>query len=226
VTFCSESPTAKSASGDKRLANGIEVSSDDRRTSMASHDPKAGGATALVVGLIACAIVGGFIKSCGNSRTPGTNGGGVDRGYTGSPPPISAPRDTTYRYWCHVNAAFEHANLPQQSAQQAIAALRQAARSVERAPVSQVDPAVSQWALRAASLHDRLADLAESSNSPAVLIEACIRGYNGDPFGVAIEVANAERQIAADYRAVRDEGLRVRAALSARYGQEFPPLPF
>ena len=193
---------------------------------MASPSPKSGGSTALVVGLVACAIIGGSINTCGNSKTPGTSGVGVDRGRTGTALPPPAPRDTTYSYWCHANAAFERANHPQQFPQEAIAALRQAARSVERLPVSQVDPAVSQWALRAASLHDRLADLAESSNSPAVLIEACIRGYNGDPFGVAIEVANAERQMAADYRAVREEGLRVRAALSARYRQEFPPLPF
>jgi hypothetical protein len=181
----------------------------------------------LVVGLIVCAIVGGFIKSCGNSgTTPGRTGVGVDRGSTDSQPQTPAPRDMTYTYWCHANAAFERANRPQQSPQQTIAALRQAARTVERLPVSQADPSVTQWALRAAALHDRLADLAEASNSPAVIIEACVRGYNGDPFGVAIEVANAERQLAADYRAVRDEGLHLRAALSARYRQEFPLLPF
>jgi hypothetical protein len=79
------------------------------------------------------------------------------------------------------------------------------------------------WGLRVATLCEQKANFIENSNNPAVLVEAFLRGADGDPFGLAVEQARAVRQLQANYESVRQEGFRLRAALTAHYGIEFPP---
>lgn len=131
--------------------------------------------------------------------------------------------DATLVYWKGVNS------LPGQmepdlraGPKQQVWAFRDAARVIRQNPTLGVDPALVHWSLRMATLLDRQADLTEDSRNPALLAEAFARGMRGDPFGVAVELNQAERAWVADFRAVARERFQLRATLTARYGLEFP----
>ena len=73
-----------------------------------------------------------------------------------------------------------------------------------------------------ADLLEERADLIEQSRRPALLAEAFVRGLAGDPFGVGIELNQAERAWVAAARTHHQAWHRLRAVLTARYGVEFP----
>lgn len=129
----------------------------------------------------------------------------------------------TLSYWNGVNG------LPGQMAphmrggpKDQVWALRDAARVIRNNPTLGVDPELTDWAQRMATLLDQRADLIEASRNPALLAEAFVRGVQGDPFGVGIELNQAERSWVASFRAVSREQHQLRARLTARYGTEFP----
>lgn len=137
--------------------------------------------------------------------------------------PVGVTADKTLAYWNGVNS------LPAQMApemdagpQRQIQALRSAARVIRQNSTLGVDPDLVNWALRMATILDQRADLTENSENPALLIEAFARGLKGDPLGVAVELNQTERAWLENSRAVTRERYQVRAALTARYGVQFP----
>jgi hypothetical protein len=101
-------------------------------------------------------------------------------------------------------------------------AFRRGAAVIRQNPTLGIDPDLVAWALRMADLLEQRADLIERSRNPALLAEAFVRGWNGDPFGVAVELNQAERGWVAACQAHKRDWNRLRAALTARYGVQFP----
>ena len=101
-------------------------------------------------------------------------------------------------------------------------AFRRGAEVIRQQPTLGIDADLVAWALRMAELLEQRADLITQSRNPALLAEAFMRGWNGDPFGVAIELNQAERAWVAACRAHKQEWNRLRAALTSRYGVQFP----
>lgn len=100
--------------------------------------------------------------------------------------------------------------------------LRQAAAVIRGNPTLSIDTELVAWAFKMADLLEERASLIEQSRSPTLLAEAFVRGMAGDPFGVAIELNQAERTWIANARAHHQAWHRLRATLTARYGVQFP----
>lgn len=97
---------------------------------------------------------------------------------------------------------------------------------MQRLPTLDVDPAAVEWALQAAAISERLATYIETSRHPAKFVEAFLRGLAGEPFRVADEQAAAEKPLMKEVRTIHEEGIRLRAKLTAKYRVEFPPSEF
>ncbi len=142
----------------------------------------------------------------------------------GGPPAPAATsgRDADLAYWNGMNSVpaqmTEH--LKDGPAAQ-VWAFRRGAAVIRQNPTLGIDPDLVAWALRMADLLEQRAALIEQSRSPALLAEAFVRGWAGDPFGVAVELNQAERGWVAACQAHRQEWNRLRAALTRRHGVEF-----
>ncbi|MBX9582363.1 MAG: hypothetical protein K2X87_18835 [Gemmataceae bacterium] len=169
-----------------------------------------------------------LVAGCGGSSptpapvaAPGPTPTIAPAGPGGPPAPTTA--EANLAYWNGMNS------VPVQMAQHfkdgpdaQVWAFRRGAEVIRQHPTLGIDPDLVAWALRMADLLERRAALIAQSRSPALLAEAFVRGWNGDPFGVAIELNQAEREWVAACRAHRQEWNRLRAALTARYGVQFP----
>lgn len=137
------------------------------------------------------------------------------------------PAQVTLDYWTKVNATFANAEQQLRSGRyQSAGVFRETARAVQSLPTLNVDSQVVDWSLRVAGWCDQFAILIEQSTNPSAFVIAFLRGANGDPLGPAIEVAAAERQLFQRAQNLRQEGIRLRAQLTARYQIEFPPSAF
>ncbi len=56
------------------------------------------------------------------------------------------------------------------------------------------------------------------------LMQAFIRGANGDPFGASLDGLNANAAVSQRSKLVREKLKQTRAILSSRYGREFPSI--
>lgn len=150
-----------------------------------------------------------------------------------SPPPrdmAAAPggefqrSNGTLEYWRQINGAFLQMGPRLRSSQPAEVsnALRGVSNWIRDLPVLDVDQDVVGWAQNVATVAEQKANLIDNSNDPVLLLEAFMRGADGDAFGVSRELLAASRQWTANYDAVRREGFRLRAELTARYRIEFP----
>lgn len=156
---------------------------------------------------------------CGGSPAP-RPATGAGAAATAAP----AGRDANLAYWNGMNS------VPAQVADACggggpgdqARAFRRGAAVIRQNPTLGIDPDLVAWALRAADLLERRADLTAQSRDPALLAEAFARGWGGDPFGAAVELSQAERGWAEAFRAHKRDWNRLRAALTARHGVEFP----
>ncbi len=137
-------------------------------------------------------------------------------------PPQTTAADATLAYWDGLNSVPGRLapELKREPAVQ-VRALRQAAAVIRGEPTLGIDADLVAWALRMADLLEERAALIEQSRSPALLAEAFARGLAGDPFGVGIELNQAQRQWVAAARAHYQALHRLRATLTARYGVQF-----
>lgn len=138
--------------------------------------------------------------------------------------PANDPATATLTYWNGLNS------LPAQIApemnagpQLQIKALRGAASVIRQNPTLGVDVELTTWAQRMATALEQRANLIENSRNPNLLAEAFLRGTQGDPFGVAIELNQAERLWLTDFQSLTREQGQLRVRLTARYRVEFPP---
>lgn len=172
-----------------------------------------------------------FAAGCGNSApTPASVAGPV----YGPPPatpvdglPIATSaagnRDANLAYWNGMNSVpVQMAEHLKDGPAAQVWAFRRAAAVIRQNPTLGIDSDLVAWALQMADLLEQRAALIEQSRSPVLLAEAFLRGWSGDPFGVAIELNQAERGWVAACQAHKQEWNRLRAALTARYGVQFP----
>lgn len=137
------------------------------------------------------------------------------------------PAQATLEYWTQVQAIFARAEQQLASGRFSTASvIRDAAHAVQILPTLNVDPQVADWSLRAAGWCEQFANLIEVSSKPSTFVAAFMRGAQGDPFGVANELAAAERQSLNNYQSLRQEGIRLRAQLTTHYRIEFPASAF
>lgn len=169
----------------------------------------------------AAVILVGLSVGCGGPGPAPETVTAAPGGGPGTPAP--GGREANLAYWNGMNS------VPAQMAEHLrdgpaaqVWAFRRGAAVVRQNPTLGIDPDLVAWALRMADLLEQRADLIEQSRNPALLAEAFVRGWTGDPFGVAIELNQAERAWVAACRAHREEWNRLRAALTARYGIQFP----
>ena len=104
---------------------------------------------------------------------------------------------------------------------QRVALLRSAADAIAMLPAVGVDEQAIRAGLSTKVLFDALADHAEYTQDPLRLVEAFVRGWQGDPFGTALEVAESEREINRQMRLWQHQIDEARALLSSKYGIEF-----
>jgi hypothetical protein len=143
----------------------------------------------------------------------------------GSPGTVTAPPavDANLAYWNGMNSVpIQMAQHYKDGPAAQVRAFRWGASVIREQPTLGIDADLVAWALRMADLLEERAELISRSRNAALLAEAFMRGWNGDPFGVAIELNQAERAWVAACRAHKQEWNRLRAALTARYGVQFP----
>lgn len=131
----------------------------------------------------------------------------------------------SYRYWISFNQICSEAE-SRLRGPDAVNVLRQCAVRIRRLPALNVEPEVVAWSLQAAAWCERFANIAEYSGSSAAFVDAFFRGAAGDPFGAALDIAQSRNQLATDYQSLRQVGFQLRAALTSRYGVEFPQSGF
>lgn len=178
------------------------------------------------------ALIGVLAFAAGCGGTSSSSGGGSAHAPgplpavapVGPPtPPQTTAADVTLAYWDGLNSVPGRLapELKREPAVQ-VRALRRAAAVIRGEPTLGIDADLVAWALRMADLLEERADLIEQSRSPALLAEAFARGLAGDPFGVGIELNQAQRHWIAAARAHYQALHRLRATLTARYGVQFP----
>jgi hypothetical protein len=131
----------------------------------------------------------------------------------------------TLRYWQALRAVVaEDPTRTRTDAEAMVTRIRQMAAQIRAIPTSDVDPDAVQCGLDAACALKDVADQVEANNSPAVLVEAFLRGLGGDPFGKGAEMLEAQSALQGQCRRVQTRLDNTRAILSSRYGVEFPPI--
>lgn len=146
-------------------------------------------------------------------------------GVSGGPPAAPSPnsRDANLAYWNGMNTVpVQMAEHFKDGPAAQVWAFRQGATVIRQNPTLGIDPDLVAWALRMADLLEQRAALIEQSRNPVLLAEAFMRGWSGDPFGVAVELSQAERGWITAIQAHKQEWNRLRAALTQRYGVQFP----
>jgi hypothetical protein len=133
-------------------------------------------------------------------------------------------RNATFHYWAQVNDILSAlAQLPREDA---IWGLRQTAIAIQRLPTLNVDLDVVGWSLRVAQVCEQFAACMESSRNPTILLEFFLRAVNNDLTTVPLGLLADDRIAWSNGERVHQEGLRLRATLTARYRTEFPASRF
>jgi hypothetical protein len=131
----------------------------------------------------------------------------------------------TVRYWQALRGAVaEDPTKTSTDSEAMVTTVRQMAAQIRAIPTSAVDPDAVQCGLDVACALNDVADQVEANNSPAVLVEAFLRGLVGDPFGKGAEMLDAQSALQGKCRQVQTNLDNTRAILSSRYGVEFPPI--
>jgi hypothetical protein len=140
--------------------------------------------------------------------------------------PSNATGDRTFDYWTHVRSALQSAakTFRAEDSEAAVESCRKIAESIEALPTAGVDQDAVTAGLALAALFKAKADVDETISSPAFLMQAFIRGANGDPFGASLDGLNANNAVNQRSKLVREKMRQTRAILSSRYGREFPPI--
>ena len=133
--------------------------------------------------------------------------------------------ERTLAYWQALGAVLaEDPTATNTTSQAMVAKVRQMAAKIRALPTSEVDPEAVQCGIDAAMAVKNLADVVEANNSPAVYVEAFLRGLGGDFFGQAAEMLDTQSALQGQFQQVQTELDNARAILSSRYGVEFPPI--
>jgi len=140
--------------------------------------------------------------------------------------PSYAAGDRTFDYWTHVRSALQSAakTFRAEDSEAAVESCRKIAESIEALPTAGVDQDAVTAGLALAALFKAKADVDETISSPAFLMQAFIRGANGDPFGASLDGLNANNAVNQRSKLVREKMRQTRSILSSRYGREFPPI--
>jgi len=176
--------------------------------------------------IVGCLLIG-LIAASFTFHSEGPNAApiGQDMQPRSQMPAINPAAQATFAYWLRINEAFQPlAKLNSQQASAASQLFGQVAAQLKGIPTLGVDLDAVDCALTLARAFDAMATFLESSNSPAMLLDAFIRGYQGDTLGIYNELSVANRQVGELMRGAANRCDEVRALLTARYGVEFPRL--
>src|SRR5262249_7671165 len=96
---------------------------------------------------------------------------------------------------------------------------------IEKLPTLGVDRDAVKQCLAAAKAHRALAQwIGDYDLKSGKFLEAAVRGLFGDPLGVAIEAEKEFSTVRGRFKTMEDGFIDTRAALTDRYGIEFPPV--
>lgn len=176
-----------------------------------------GGVAVLACGGLALVVIGALSTASG----PATDG-------NWQATPVTQEQmvaQTTFAYWDAIRTSLAPIQLPANTAPQtAVAAWRNTSAQIRSLPTAGVDPEAVQCGVDVATVLTNLADFTERSNSPAIFVEAILRGAAGDLFGPTAEMLDMQSGMQQQLQYVQTELDNTRAMLSSRYGIEFPPL--
>jgi hypothetical protein len=185
-----------------------------------------------VLGVLAMLLlfVGGLIGLAWyfhQSGAPGAAAGNSSSGSATELPGTSHDdkRQATLDYWNRVIAICEAAG-PAEGMEAAVAVetFRRAAQQIEALSTQQVDAEAVDCCLQLAGVVREAAGVIERANDPGTLVDAFVRGAAGDPFGAFNDQRVAEAELKKHLEAIHQRCQSVRAALTGRYGIEFPQL--
>jgi hypothetical protein len=132
----------------------------------------------------------------------------------------------TYNYWCEVNV-IANEWLPKSKDAKAIEfarAIKRIAIEIDDLPVRYVDEEAVRVIQDMAEHLGKMVQFFEENDGAGRVGEAVLRGFFGDPFGVAREVTAEQKSLSKDGERVRARLKKMRAILTARYNIEFPKL--
>ncbi|MBL8792789.1 MAG: hypothetical protein JNM56_02685 [Planctomycetia bacterium] len=132
-------------------------------------------------------------------------------------------KQRTLEYWSEVRQILADVNPGKDAAPQDVArALRNGTRAIDDLPLRGVDPGAVSCIMDLVEAANSLARAIDNNSDRGV--EAFVRGFFGDPLGVAQEVAAEQRAIAIKIDKAVENCKRMRAVLTERYDVEFPQL--
>lgn len=131
----------------------------------------------------------------------------------------------TLAYWKGLETVLARVNAVQsQNPQQGLNALNAAILEIDRIPAADVDFDAIRCGSALRGWFGMVVSESQRRNSPEAFIEAFVRGYQGDIFGPALEMGQANNAIQRALVELQNQCSTTRAVLSSRYGVEFPPL--
>lgn len=140
-----------------------------------------------------------------------------------APAGLASKRQRTLEYWCEVRALSVEPHLPPGAKPDQIAQeLTRMAKEIEDLPTLGVDLIASDCALETASAFNRMSDYAKTSQSGERMFEAAIRGFFGDPLGVANEMAAEHKALGDQLKLSIEKCKKGRVLLTDLYAVEFP----
>ncbi len=132
----------------------------------------------------------------------------------------------TWQYWAEAKKKIHEEWSPNKDAKTAafLNAAQTIATEIGDLPTLGVDEDAVTVIQDEAEVLSKIVKISRASQSPDRMFEAFVRGYNGDPFGVAKEI-NAERiAIGERFEALLSKSKKTRALLTSRYNVEFPSI--
>jgi hypothetical protein len=138
---------------------------------------------------------------------------------------LASKKYRTFNYWYEVRMTLYSVSLPEKAEPKVAAAiLEHLSKSISDLPTVGVDLAAVECATDAARVFNSLAAVIRDENDGDRLLEAFVRGLAGDPFGVAMEQIEAQRQIKQQLSSCIQRFDRARVLLTDRYEIEFPSI--
>jgi DNA-directed RNA polymerase subunit RPC12/RpoP len=136
---------------------------------------------------------------------------------------LSTKGRRTLEYWNALPTILGRINAQQlKTPQGVVSTLNSTARLIEQLPTVDVDSDAIHCGLLLHGWLRAMAADAQRNNSPALLIEAFARGYQGDLFGPFLDSVHANAALEQRFVEMQNQFKSARAILSSRYGIEFP----
>lgn len=138
---------------------------------------------------------------------------------------LASKKYRTFNYWYEVRMAIYSVSVPKGAKPDVVAkSLDDLSKTVSALPTLGVDLAAAECANDVARIYASMAGAIRDSNDGGRLLEALLRGWTGDPFGVAFEQLQSKKRIQQEVSNCLTKFDKTRVLLTDRYEIEFPAI--